>query len=591
MTFSVNRCLLLSIIACSAIIPLIYLPHWQKPVDVELVPAFSSNYIQITNPSVTNATQTANNTTATSINPEMNRTISLINLLIAVYGLGVLVSIIVFLKNIIALVVMSHKTTIYNEEGYKIYISDRPMPSFAFARTIIISQEDYDNYGDLILSHEKAHIQLRHFDDLIFMELVKILHWFNPTIYGMLRHLKEIHEYQADEYAIRGGIDAQEYQLLLIKKSVGPQRFALANSFNHCQIKKRITMMNNQKNSKVWRWKMAIFFPVLALLLMSFSKESPGEPKAEAPSVAPSQEQLAEASVPAVPQAEMKDRVIYVKADGNYILGKKCSLDEIAKKGKEWNSNHYGLLIQIDKDIPQSQVDKVRIALKDNSVWGISETTTGSDEIIYFSGDVNHMAYTDGWKYNAWMNEKLAEYIKEEDFSDDFNINYYFIVDKNGKVRDAHIVKPTEFPKVNEAYAKALSEMPDDWVPAKRGSENVSVYHYYGQGRRKITKTVDGETIPTFPGGDNALMKYLKVNVKYPEEAENKGIQGRVYVQFVVLSNGKITDVEILKSVDELLDAEAVRIVSSMPDWNPGTKDGKAIDVNYRLPINFTLRK
>ena len=94
----------------------------------------------------------------------------------------------------------------------------------------------------------------------------------SPLVYQMDSDLKEIHEFQADEHTLNSGIDATKYQLLIIQKCVGHQKFALANSFNHCQIKNRITMMNKQKTSKAWRWKVATFLPLLALLLMAFGK-------------------------------------------------------------------------------------------------------------------------------------------------------------------------------------------------------------------------------------------------------------------------------------------------------------------------------
>ncbi len=98
------------------------------------------------------------------------------------------------------------------------------------------------------------------------------------------------------------------------------------------------------------------------------------------------------------------------------------------------------------------------------------------------------------------------------------------------------------------------------------------------------------EKMPSFPGGDAALMKYLRKNVKFPAIAQENGIQGRVYVEFVVNKDGQIVDVKILKGVDRSLDEEAVRVVKNMPPWTPGEQRGKAVRVSYRLPINFTLR-
>jgi protein TonB len=98
------------------------------------------------------------------------------------------------------------------------------------------------------------------------------------------------------------------------------------------------------------------------------------------------------------------------------------------------------------------------------------------------------------------------------------------------------------------------------------------------------------ENAPEFPGGYTELMRYLSENVVYPTIAQEVGIQGRVYVQFVVNKKGKIVDVHILKGVDRSLNAEAMRVVQNMPDWKPGSQRGKTVNVSYRLPINFKLR-
>ncbi|MBR6191830.1 MAG: TonB family protein [Prevotella sp.] len=95
--------------------------------------------------------------------------------------------------------------------------------------------------------------------------------------------------------------------------------------------------------------------------------------------------------------------------------------------------------------------------------------------------------------------------------------------------------------------------------------------------------------MPQFPGGQAALMEYLTKNVKYPEEAHKKGVQGRVIASFVVEEDGSITNANIAKSVDPLLDAEALRVVNAMPNWTPGMQSGKAVRVKYTLPFTFKL--
>lgn len=98
------------------------------------------------------------------------------------------------------------------------------------------------------------------------------------------------------------------------------------------------------------------------------------------------------------------------------------------------------------------------------------------------------------------------------------------------------------------------------------------------------------EDMPTFPGGEPALFKYLSNNIKYPQMAKESGIQGTVFVTFVIGPDGKVRDVKVLRGVKGGLDEEAVRVVQSMPNWKPGKQRGKAVSVQYNLPIRFTLK-
>lgn len=98
------------------------------------------------------------------------------------------------------------------------------------------------------------------------------------------------------------------------------------------------------------------------------------------------------------------------------------------------------------------------------------------------------------------------------------------------------------------------------------------------------------EQMPSFPGGNGALMQYLANNIKYPVVAQENGVQGRVIVSFVVEKDGSITDVNVVRSVDPSLDREAQRVVRSMPRWNPGKQNGSAVRVKYNVPVSFRLQ-
>ena len=98
------------------------------------------------------------------------------------------------------------------------------------------------------------------------------------------------------------------------------------------------------------------------------------------------------------------------------------------------------------------------------------------------------------------------------------------------------------------------------------------------------------EQMPLFPGGDAALMAYLRDNIHYPTVAAENGVQGRVVVGFVVERDGSITDVNVLRSVDPSLDREAMRVVKAMPKWTPGKQNGSAVRVKYQVPVTFRLQ-
>lgn len=101
---------------------------------------------------------------------------------------------------------------------------------------------------------------------------------------------------------------------------------------------------------------------------------------------------------------------------------------------------------------------------------------------------------------------------------------------------------------------------------------------------------VTPEQMPEFPGGIRELYKYLGENLQYPEAAANKGVQGKVYVNFVVRKTGELTDLKILQGIGGGCDKEVIRLVESMPTWIPGKQNGELVNVRYTLPVNFYLR-
>lgn len=155
---------------------------------------------------------------------------------------------------------------------YTLIIVPSCVSPFSWGRYIILSEEDYEKYPDEILTHEMMHLKSHHSIDLLFMECILWLHWFNPAIWLLKRELKDIHEYQADKGVLTLGIDATKYQLLLVKKAVGSSLYTLANSFNHSKIKKRITMMLKGKSNNWARLKLLLLVPVGLIVLNAFAR-------------------------------------------------------------------------------------------------------------------------------------------------------------------------------------------------------------------------------------------------------------------------------------------------------------------------------
>lgn len=150
-----------------------------------------------------------------------------------------------------------------DKDGYKLTIMDHDVPSFSWGRHIVISLKDYVN-SPSILTHEMMHVDRHHSLDILFFTAVTVLHWFNPLAWITLSELKLLHEYEADEAVIDKGIDATQYQLLLVKKAVGEHRFSLANGFQHSKLKNRINMMLKKQTPGWMRLAYLLLLPVLA---------------------------------------------------------------------------------------------------------------------------------------------------------------------------------------------------------------------------------------------------------------------------------------------------------------------------------------
>ena len=151
------------------------------------------------------------------------------------------------------------------EDDTVLCINDSVHAPFSWMKWIVLSREDLASSA--ILSHEKAHVALRHSQDLLFIDLVTVIQWFNPAIWLLRQDLRALHEYEADAKVLEEGADAREYQYLLVRKAVAGEHFSVANSFSHSTLKGRITMMCKRPSRRAGVWKTLFILPLVALTL------------------------------------------------------------------------------------------------------------------------------------------------------------------------------------------------------------------------------------------------------------------------------------------------------------------------------------
>ena len=421
----------------------------------------------------------------------------------------------------------------YGCEGISLRVHSGKEKPFSWFSWVVVSEEDLKDGVREILVHETAHARAGHSWDIMIADAVIIMQWFNPIAWIMKNCLKDIHEFEADEAVINSGVNARQYQLLIIKKAVGARLYSIANSFNHSLTKKRITMMCKEK-SKMWRCAKALYIvPVAAIAALAFT------------------------TVETVNATE----------------------SEHLSKGSEFVANN-------ERECIENCISYSDCTVKPQFPGGEAA-------------------------YREWLDsfsEPLA--VKAEGAT--YDIDFFFVVTKKGKVAD-YLVGTVGSSTLNHETKKSLNKefdrmresLPDGWTPGEVDGKPVDVCMTVKF--TNVSEDVDVKTVPEddddkvyqvcekapeFPGGMDAMMKYLYENIKYPAEAEAAGKDGRAIVQFIVKKDGSIGNVEIIRSSgDNSLDTEAIRVIASMPKWNPGTQGGKPVNVKFALPVVFKVQK
>lgn len=189
----------------------------------------------------------------------------------------------------------------------------------------------------------------------------------------------------------------------------------------------------------------------------------------------------------------------------------------------------------------------------------------------------------------AFCTENLKYPVQAEEVGMEGRVLVSFVIEKDGSVADVTVEESAD--SLLDAEAVRVISAMDNWTPGQNeAGEAVRVRMVVPVNFMLDGSRDDVDQLPEFPGGLEAYVKFMQDNLNYPKECEEKGEEGRVLVEVLIDKEGNVTNVELKKSVNELLDAEALRVVKSMPKWTPGQDGGEAVDVKYVIPVTFRLQ-
>ncbi|SEW54628.1 M56 family metallopeptidase [Chitinophaga arvensicola] len=389
--------------------------------------------------------------------------------------------------------------------------------------------------GQQIFKHELVHLQEKHSADKLFMELVTACCWINPFFHLIKRELALVHEFMADKKA--AGEEIAGYAQTILQMAFQSKQFSITNDFFHPPIKRRILMLTQFHTPRFSYLRRILVLPLAAFIFCSLAFVADKRPSAMRALTA-----IAPSSIESATTAVMDTTPVKNKAKGEVFT--------FVDQPPQFQGGEEALMKYLSKSIryPKAAVEK---------------NITGT---VYVQ----------------------------------------FIVDQDGDVQDVHTVGKNLGFGLNEEAVRVVKAMPQ-WVPGMQNKRKVSVQfnlpiRFELDGKPAAGKTVtfaapDNNEIftfveqpPKFPGGEEALMKYLSRNIHYPEAAQKAKTDGTVFVQFVVKSDGSITDAKTVgPKKGNGLEEEAIQVIKKMPKWQPGVQNNRPVSVQFNMPIKFAL--
>ena len=533
-----NRCLLLTLLVLSAVVPFMYIDLGAVATEANV--SFEEMTLALETASIADGIEVEATTQNLWQRIPWDK-IPWRAVLVGAYLIGLAVCIVRFASSLLSIVRLIRGSQCQAlPDGTVLVTHTKDYSPFSWMRYIIASERDLRDNRDMILAHERAHIRLGHSWDLIFAQLCATMQWFNPAAWLLKRELEAIHEYEADSATLRQGFDARQYQLRLFEAAAGVKYSSFTNNFTNCSTKKRIIMMMKKQTSPWALLKALYVLPVAFAAVAVISCTSPKEKKTGDNQEVVLQDQPAsvgEVQVVAyapTSKAEEQGEVFQVVEEQPMFLG---GMDELMK--------YLQKEIKYPKEaLEQGKQGRVIVQFVVNKDGSISNDTIVRSVDPFLDAEALRIIRS----MPNWTPGK-----------------------QRGEPVRVRFTLPVTF-RLDGGAASQPVQM------------QVTIENTGGE----IFNIV--EEMPEYPGGMDELMKFIQRNIRYPKEAQEQGKQGRVIVQFVVEKDGSITDVNIVRSADPQFDAEALRIVNMMPKWTPGKQRGKEVRVRFTLPVTFRLQ-
>lgn len=523
------------------------------------------------------------------VNDDTPEGLSAIQLLFIIYIIGIVVF---FLREVVSVVrlfrLIRRGTPLTAEQagvsqhGVRVVVMKNEIAPFSWFRHVVLSEKDFQENPREILTHELAHIRLGHSWDVAVCNLLIIFQWWNPAAWLLKRELQNVHEFEADEAVINRGVDAKQYQLLLIRKSVGERLFSMANNLNHQSLKKRITMMTTKKSSPWQKAKVLVALPMAALAVVAFANPGVERMAEQVETESQAVVEKAKADVAGVETAAKQQPT--EKQEVADEQGKKVSVKGVVLQLEDEEpiigaavtirGTKIGAVTDVDgkfhlDNVPVgSWIDVFMIDCEMGSMQVTEQNASNLHFVIAFDGPSSSKSpgsdafdvveempvYPGGMPAMMDFFYKNMKYPKEAfDAKQEGRVIAQFVVEKDGCITDAHIVKSVS-PALDAEALRIVNAMPN-WTPGRQNGKPVRV-KYTVPISFKLT---GGETNKA---KDDNVNTDNTVNNKAVKETIEKDLALKVKNLLLVVDGKEVPESEI----DKYLSPEKIQSITVIKD-------------------------